>query len=293
MSNLIIPKSLKTKIFILPALLFVAASCADDDYPGCNSRNSATVAVEDKNYDNVSIDPPSLLDPNLPFRTFVPQFTYWLEDTGGNVVRGSEVVVSDNNATDLIPLGVLQPGSYRLTVWGNTPSGVPSAPSDAVDLHPAGAEGTDVYLQSNLLDYSSPPANPVVNLERTKGKLVVLIENLDPAVTRIEQSVTSVYATVDRNFSYAGSTTVDKSFDPAAARLATFIAPTVASTTSSLTLRFYQDADPTPVLTLSGIPQTFVRNQINLVQVDATAQEVWILINSAWEPVNDLIIVEN
>lgn len=197
--------------FMLPLLVWGLAltSCIRDEIAECPPMR-ITVTVKDKNYFNVDdVAAKGLIekmDEDLPFRSYVKTLYYVIHDEAGNVVaEQTNQEVTNDNLEQVIDLPTTLPyGKYKITVWGNMKSERPLGddPSTA-ELESADAAQNDVYLANYELDYGLGSENHVIELERTKGRLIIKAEGLPDYIDFSEKTVFDVYSIINTDFEYS------------------------------------------------------------------------------------------
>lgn len=282
-------------IYFLQAIgmLFLLTSCIKDDLNACPTEYSAKVYVKDKNYTNIDNVPQlAKKDETLPFGQFVGTVYYQLRNrkTGTLVVESSENVAGSGGQFYTIPFTNIPDGDYELIVWGNLMTGATSG-----ILHSEGKEYTDLYLATKSFTFSAGSPVAELNMERTKGNLVLLCTNFPSDITEVEQQISSLYETVDPMFQYTGNTTVSK-ITSAAPVIETVLAPSIKQGNSKLNIRFFSGAEVTKAnnLAVPEIPLTLGRNTITVVEVDynslAGTWEIWTTIDGKWTLIHSLDI---
>ena len=204
--------SLKRSWLLLLLSLPLLASCIRDELDDCPPLR-VEIAVKDKNYFNVDkVDMEERRSDDLAFREYVPTLLYILRDAAtGEVVdeQGVFPVEGDGKTVPVEFCPCLPHGKYILTVWGGLKD--MSALSDdhlTLNYHPGHEEGDDVYLVSDTLVYDAYRYNYTVEMERTKGKLIVQAENLPDKYSLIEVDVNNLFGRVNSNFLNSAQTSV-------------------------------------------------------------------------------------
>lgn len=267
------------------------SSCLFEDVSECPSGLLVTVSVKDKNYFNIDqFEALSKVDEKQPFTTFIHTLSYELNSlqTGQTIQKSILSPLSSSNATYSFPIDKLPEGSYVLTVWGNLSTG--QAPDE---LHPDRLESTDLYLASRRIEWTGSSATVSLELERTKGKLVLFCRNFPPTIRSTEEEIDPVYQRVSPFLVYSGQTQVEKKASFSALE-EWMIAPSPEGDPSKLDVRFYT-ADPTrPALTLPPLQVTIRRNELTAIRIDYNNSqkywEIWCYIDSRWALVHHLDI---
>lgn len=192
---------------LLPVLAFT--SCIRDEIAECPPMQ-ITVAVKDKNYFNIDdVAAKGLIekkDENLPFREYVSTLYYIVHDEAGNTVAEQHTYeVTGDAKEEVINLPSDLPyGKYRVTVWGNMKSDRPLGdnPADA-ELESSDAANNDVYLADTEVDFRLGSEHHTVELERTKGRLIIKAEGLPDYISFSEKTVFDVYSVITSGFDYS------------------------------------------------------------------------------------------
>ncbi len=284
-------------------LLSVLSSCVRDAIPPCPAL-SVQVAVKDKNYFNVrKVEQEPTLGEDLAFRAYVPTLYYRLCPLGSDeaVVEQPLFEVTGEEREYAIRFGDELPhGTYVLTVWGGLED-MSALEEDGrhnvLDLHPGGAEGADVYLTNDTLVYDAWHYDYTVEMERTKGKLIVLATNLPGDIRWSGQTDSGVYRTVDRNFGYADATAVTAVGEWASAEQAiltkTVLSPSPQTGGTVQRMQFYDAPDRTlPAVVPADVTLTVRRNELTVLKYvyEEGRFIVYILVNGDWERVHDMVI---
>ena len=203
--------SLKSILLILltvPAL----TSCIRDEIEDCPPLH-VNIAVKDKNYFNVDkVDMEERRAEDLAFREYVPTLFYMLRDAKTGEVVEEQGVFEVKGDEPMVPLTFcecLPHGKYILTVWGGTDD-LTTLNEDrtSLTLHPENVEGNDVYLVNDTLVYDAYNYDYTMEMERTKGKLVVLAEGLPEGFGKMDFSVDNIFGKVNSNFIYSDRSSV-------------------------------------------------------------------------------------
>lgn len=291
---------IKTGLFLLMPLFFTA--CIKEGRHNCPAEYGIHLGVKDKNYSNAA-DVPDLAPKSeqLAFRQYVQTLSYTLKSlaTGTNNVNVPLFTISGDQTTEAIPFPDITAGQYQYTAFGNI-SGNPTLQNGVMTytLHPDGTEDLDTYFLSDTLAFSGSSDDKYIELLRTKGALLVVIENLPDSVVRIQKQVQSVYRDIDQNFNYSTETNVAKDFTTQihpTATLLTVLAPSVAGKQSVLRLALYTANSTTPFMFIPDIQMTITRNKLTAFKLNFTpgGVEVWIVLNGSWTKAYDLDITLN
>lgn len=291
---------------ILCILLTVAvfSSCVRDEIAPCPPLQ-VNITVKDKNYFNVDkVELEQRLDDNLAFREYIPTLHYMLCDAAtGEVVeeQGVFTVEGDEKTFPITFCDCIPHGKYILTVWGGLDDINPLADDHtSVVFHPENREGNDIYLANDTLVYDAWNYDHTVDMERTKGKLVIQATNLPACISRTDKSVGGLYGKLDCNFKYSDETTVYTETPwnvPAEIVTKTVLAPSIKKDGSALNVNFYAaTGNDTPVLMPQNVNITMKRNELTVLRYvydeDKDDFTIYILVNAAWQQVVDLDIQE-
>lgn len=291
---------------ILCILLTVAvlSSCVRDEIAPCPPLQ-VNITVRDKNYFNVDkVELEERLDDNLAFREYIPTLHYMLRDAAtGKVVeeQGVFTVEGEGKTFPITFCDCIPHGKYILTVWGGLDGLDPlAADHTSVAFHPGNREGNDIYLTNDTLVYDAWNYAHTVDMERTKGKLVILATNLPAGISRTDKNIKGLHGKVDCDFKYSDETTVYTETPwnaPSEIVTKTVLAPSVKKDGSVLDVNFYTAAgNDTPVFMPKNVNITMKRNELTVLRYvydegkgDFT---IYILVNAAWQQVVDLDIQE-
>ncbi len=288
----------KAVFFLCP--LLALSSCLRDEIPQCPTL-SIDVAVKDKNYFNVGkVDLEEARGENLPFREYVPTIYYQLRRLdSGEVVMAHLLseVTGDGETYPIRYCTKLPHGTYVLTVWGGMKDMKSLDDSrQAVDLHPDGLEGDDVYMTCDTLVYDAWNYNYTVEMERTKGKLIIQTVDLPGDIAWSDKSVSGLYRGVDNTLTYSGETTVTatREWTPAKEVVTkTLLSPSLRTGGSTLKVNFYDTPERTqPAAVPDSVNITMKRNELTVlryVYVDGRFS-IFMLVNGNWEEVHGMVI---
>ncbi len=285
----------------LLALLSVLCSCVREDIPPCPVL-SVQVAVKDKNYFNVrQVEQEPTRSEDLAFREYVPTLYYRLCPLGSDDAVAEEglfEVTGEEQEYAIRFSDALPHGTYVLTVWGGLKDlSALDASRTSLDLHPEGTEGEDVYLTCDTLVYDAWNYDYTVEMERTKGKLIVLATNLPSDIRWSGQTDNGLYRTVDRTFDYAGQTAVTTVGEWASAEQAiltkTVLSPSPQTNGTVQQMRFYDAADRLlPAAVPDDVTLTVRRNELTVLKYVYEEERfiVFVLVNGDWERIHDMVI---
>lgn len=279
------------------------ASCIRDQLDDCPPLR-VEIDVKDKNYFNVDkVDMEEQLSDSLAFRQYVPTLFYMLRDAAtGDVVEEQGVFPVDGDGktvpVDFCPC--LPHGKYILTVWGGLDDLSQLSPDHlSLELHRDRQQGGDVYLVSDTLLYDAYNYDYRVELERTKGKLIVQAENLPGYYNLVDIDVSGIYGKVNSNFKYSGETDVyDKISIPLKPKVSTstLLAPSVSENSSVLDVDFTHSTPSSNDMQLSpdDVRITMRRNMITVLRYVWDEQKkhfvVYMLVDDNWEQVHGMEI---
>lgn len=291
----------KTACWALIGLGVLTVSCVRDEIADCPPLR-VKVVVKDKNYFNVdNVAQEQRLRDDLPFREYVPTLYWVLRDLHtGNVVDESPLMNVDGEDTSVSP--DIDPniphGEYVLTVWGGLDSH--DALSDdmtRLNFHPGNTEGRDVYMTCDTLQYDAWHNDYIVDLERTKGKLIVEKVDLPAEIGASEKNISGLCARVNTAFSYDGETSVTKrtQFAPAPQIVTkTVLSPSVKENGSVLKLNFSGNgrAGSAGIVNPEDVNITMYRNELTVLRYVWIPKkkdfEIYMLVNDNWEAISKM-----
>lgn len=285
-------------------LLVVSAltSCVRDEIEPCPPLQ-VNIAVKDKNYFNVDkVEQEKRLSDDLAFREYIPTLYYTLRDAStGKVVEEQGVfeVRGDARTFPITFCDCIPHGKYVLTVWGGLEDlKALSEDRTSVSFHPGKTEGRDVYMTNDTLVYDAWNNNHTVEMERTKGKLIVQTVNLTDEVTIMEENVSEVYGRVDTKFRYSEKAsvyewhTLEISAEENVTK--TLLAPSIRKDGTVLRLGFYEDqTTEIPLMKPKDVNITMNRNELTVLKYVYEGNNkftIYILVNDNWEILHGLII---
>lgn len=292
-------KSILLILLLVPAL----TSCIRDEIEDCPPLQ-VNIAVKDKNYFNVDkVDMEERRSEDLAFREYVPTLFYMLRDAKtGEVVEEQGVFRVEGEAktmkVDFCPC--LPHGTYVLTVWGGMKD-MTSLSEDrtALALHPEHAEGDDIYLINDTLVYDAYRYDYTVEMERTKGKLIVEAEGLPQDIDQMTTDVNGLFGKVNSDFIYSGETHVSNTSAVTAdqkVRMSSIMAPSVGSGTSLVDVSFTRKdgASDTLLPKPADVKINMERNRITMLKYvfnpDADKFTIYIKVNDNWEEIHGMIL---
>lgn len=279
------------------------ASCIRDQLDDCPPLR-VEIGVKDKNYFNVDkVDMEEQRSDSLAFRQYVPTLFYMLRDAAtGDVVEEQGVfpVEGDGKTVPVDFCPCLPHGKYILTVWGGLDDLSQLSPDHlSLELHRDRQQGGDVYLVSDTLLYDAYNYDYRVELERTKGKLIVQAEDLPGSYNLVYIDVDGLDGKVNSNFKYSGETDVrDKVSIPLKPKVSTstLLAPSVSENSSVLDVDFTHSNPSSNDMELSpdDVRITMRRNMITVLRYVWDEQKkhfmVYMLVDDNWEQVHGMEI---
>lgn len=289
------------KLVFIISIAFVLHSCVKEALPECPYQYSVRLFVEDKNYNNSTAIGMDIKDENLPFREYVSNIYYTLQDinTGENVMNLVEKKIAGDEKEVEIIFDQIADGEYLLTVWGNVET-TGNIVEDPSILHENKQEDTDEYIASEtIVIKTGQMQTKSIGLERIKGRLVVVFTNLPDEISKIDETVSSLYLTIANNMIYSQETDVEKIFMEnieSIDRISTFLAPSIEDENSTLSLSFYRLNDIVPILTIPPFNIEIIKNEITAVTINYDApqnlMEIWVYIDNEWTLIQKLDISE-
>lgn len=281
-------------------------SCIRDRIEPCPPL-SVWVGVTDKNYFNVNnIIMEEPVDESLPFNRYISKLHYSLKDyETGEIIVENEVIPQDNSDKtyhikfcDCIPHG-----KYILTVFATGTSNdsplVFDETGNNLQLHPENDENADSFLTTDTLVYDAWNYNFNVGLERAKGKLLVLIENMPSECTRITHLINNLYEIVTPHLNYEGFSFVKKSFlandsDKESYLTETLLSPSANNIESDYSIMFVNsEGTLLPESEHTGIKINMKRNKLTLIRYkydSAGKLVISIFVNDQWEVIHGMEI---
>lgn len=292
-------KSILLILLLVPAL----TSCIRDEIEDCPPLQ-VNIAVKDKNYFNVDkVDMEERRSDDLAFREYVPTLFYMLRDAKTGEVMEEQGVFSVEGEGKTVPVEFcpcLPHGTYVLTVWGGMKD-MTSLSEDrtALALHPEHAEGDDIYLVNDTLVYDAYRYDYTVEMERTKGKLIVEAEGLPQGIGRMTTDVDRLFGKVNSDFGYSGETHVSNTSAVTAdqkVRMSSIMAPSVGSGTSLVNVSFTKKDSASDMLLPkpADVNINMERNRITMLKYvfnpDADKFTIYIKVNDNWEEIHGMIL---
>lgn len=288
-------------------------SCIRDEMADCPPLR-ITVTVKDKNYFNIDdVVAKGLIekkDENLPFREYVSTLYYIVRDEAGNTVaEHTTYEVTDDAKEEVIELPASLPyGKYTVTVWGNMKSERPLGDNPSTgDMENADAANNDVYLTEDEVDYRLGSEHHTVELERTKGRLLIKAEGLPDYVNLSEKTLADVYSIVTAGFDYSELTDLFSRTRWAQKNeitTHTLSCPSQGMEKSTLSVSFHnegttRDGDGFRSLYPEDIKVTMGRNELTVVRYVYEPEggneddfTIYVLVNDNWEQIHGLVVEE-
>lgn len=281
--------------------LIVLNSCIRDFIPPCPPL-SVQIAVKDKNYFNVhKVEQEEALSEDLAFREYIPTLYYRLCPLGSDKpVFEQEIfnVQGDEKTFPVVFSDELPHGTYVLTVWGGLHDHAPldaNGDRTSIEFHPDRTEGNDVYMANDTLVYDAWHYDYTMEMQRTKGKLIVLVTGLPDEIRRSENSVSGLYQRMDSKFGYSGITEVSTThaWDSPEVVTRTVLSPSTRHDGSTLQITF--DESPgkaVPYAKPESVDITIGRNELTALKYvfEATGYTIYILVDDNWEKVHGMEI---
>lgn len=292
---------MKNIAYILVSIL-ILTSCIRDEIELCPSLQ-VNLVVKDKNYFNVDkVDQEERLSEDLAFREYVPTLYYKLREasTGRVIVEKNLFEVTGNEQEYPIIFDEDLPhGTYILTVWGNLKDYTPlDADRATATLHPGNTPGDDLYMTNDTLVYDALNYSYTAELERTKGKLILQVENLPENVNYSDKTIDGLFSNVNSVFQYTGKISVrtQAEWDKEIVIVTkTILAPSIREKGSRVDVNFYNNPQRlTPTLSPKGVNVTMARNWITVLKYvyDGSGFTIYVLVNDNWEKLHGLIVGE-
>ncbi len=292
-------KSILLILLLAPAL----TSCIRDEIEDCPPLQ-VNIAVKDKNYFNVDkATSEERRSEDLAFREYVPTLFYMLRDAKTGEVMEEQGVFSVEGDGKTVPVEFcpcLPHGTYVLTVWGGMKD-MTSLSEDrtALALHPDNVGGDDIYLVNDTLVYDAYRYDYTVEMERTKGKLIVEAEGLPQGICQMTTDVDRLFGKVNSDFVYSGETHVSSTSAVTAdqkVRMSSIMAPSVGSGASLVNVSFTKNDSASDMLLPkpADVNINMERNRITMLKYvfnpDADKFTIYIKVNDNWEEIHGMIL---
>ena len=188
-----------TYINLLLLILSISlTACIREDEGYCPG---VTIAVQDKNYDNISeIQGLTPIGENSPMLSYLSSLSAWIAKVGDPTAKTIQLPVQGQAQSYTIPSDFFAIGSYNFSALGSYLFTDQDATqfSFPLVLHPGGMEGYDSYLQSDQLDIPLA-TDRTISLKRTKGLLLIELSNTPLNVATVDVTIKGLYSEVDKN----------------------------------------------------------------------------------------------
>ncbi len=221
--------------------------------------------------------------------------------TGAVVDEAPLHEVKGDNQT--IPVNIdpnIAHGKYVLTVWGGLDDTKPLGDDPTtIDFLPPNTECRDIYMTNDTLLFDPYHYDYTVELERTKGKLIIEKVNLPEEIEASTKNITGLYAGVNNEFKYTGETSVCKQADLSLPNTQyvtkTILTPSLKSNASKVAMSFHTapGVDNTLYAT-DEVSITMHRNELTVLRYEWDTKKsrfnIYILINDSWDLLNSLSI---
>jgi hypothetical protein len=265
----------------------------------------ANISVREKNYSNVdSVELEDRVSEDLAFREYIPTVYCVLRSVEtGEVVetQGLFKVEGDEKTFPVTFSGCLPHGKYVLTTWGGLNSLTPLGDDHtSISFHTEGIEGYDVFMSTDTLVYDPDNSDYDVKLERTKGKLIIMVDDLPDSVNYSKKSIDGLFEDLSCEFYYSDTTSVhtQASWTPRTQIVTkTVLTPSVEENGSLLSAQLYDSEErKTPTYVLPDVNITMRRNALTAVKYVYNGNggfETYVLqVGGEWEAVQGLIVGE-
>ncbi len=288
-------------LLLLPAL---AVSCIND-YGDCEPAEPPAnpwkhvVSVADKNYTNGAQfgDPIVVVDESLPFSSYVNSLTLWRHNAALSDYQVYNATLSPAGEVYDLSVESWSAGTNRVTAIGNETdfSQTFGQSSATITLHPEGREYSDIYI--GTADVPIPPTADVdIKMHRAKGMLVVFMENIPASAASLSITVDNLYAAVDGEMNYSGSTSVTKEFEVTGIdmTMTIMLAPTVDAGESTVSITFVDADGERNSRDITTV--TINRNEVSGIRerIDPTdGHVVYVYIDGEWDRVVPLDIISD
>ncbi len=288
------------RLLFLLQVAFLFSSCVKEDMEECTSDFQLIVNILDKEYSNADELPEIVTRAIAPsFDDYVDHFGYELVcvNTARTLPYSTQSNISVDDSSLSIPINDWYEGSYRITAWGNYPSNTQAPLGCSLNSEELADE--DIYFCLDTIQFSQDTSSAECFLYRTKGKLIIFVENLTDSVYAITANISSVYGYVNQNFEYGQATDISKTSYSSFQNLTVIeskVSPTPEGQFSAVSLTFYSRNTGEPFYTSPPIEVTIRRNEITLLGValieGGTASEIKVWIENRWETVQYIDITE-
>lgn len=300
--------AMRRTLVCMAAAALLLSSCIRDEITYCRAL-SVTLAVHDKNYDNVDLVEPELRESEaLPLRSYVSTLKWTLRDAAtGEVVEEQPMdsVRTDARELDITFCDCVPHGTYVLTTYGQLAkeSQVDMA-TGRVALHPDGTEDGDIFISNDTLVYDPWHDHYRAELWRAKDQVLIEVEGLPEEGYTATLTATHLRAVCDPTvdppyehirFAYHDFTTVThrtvlREGEP----FATVLAPTADREKTRMHLTLTPPAtDPDdPTLVPDDVTLDLERNMLAVIRYvyepDKRTFQIYVCVNGSWELVNSM-----
>ncbi len=290
---------------LLAGFLLLACSCIkDEDLRPCPPLK-VNIEVKDKNYFNVgAVESEQRLDENLPFKAYVPTLYYRLQllnDDGTATLMTEHKladVEGDEQSIEVVFPDAYPHGKYVMTTWGGLHDmAALDENREQVTFHPKRKGGDDIYMSRDTLVYDPYKYAYTVELERTKGKLIVEGKNLPPEIHYSTKQIASVARHMDVTFHYWKPTALYEENNWEGQRdvvFKTLSSPSLSERGTQVTIQCFDSPQhDVALLTPPPVKLTIERNRLSAIRYIYEGQDkfkVYVLINDNWELIHDMDI---
>ena len=174
-------------------------------------------------------------------------------------------------------------------------------------MESAGTATNDIYLGCKTFDYQYGAENHTLELERTKGNLLIKAEGLPDNIDFSTKNIDGVYGVVDNGFTYSKPTNVQTELDWTVQndiQTQTLMCPSESFEGSALNLVFFDKsqldtstrATLYPSLSPQDINITMGRNEITILRYvyqesdNGADFDIYIRVNGNWELLHEMEI---
>lgn len=286
--------------YMMGLLMVLTSACIRDEVPPCPPL-SVKLEVKDKNYFNIKHADglePRLAD-NLPFSEYIPTLYYRLSDAKtGEVIESQGVfkVEGKENLFELPICGTCLPhGKYVVTVWGGLNEDTALlGDGTKLNLHPDHKMGDDVFLANDTLVYDYQHSDYVMQMERTKGKLLVQVEGLSQGHYIADLHIDKLFGSLTNNWDYNNDVSVEMHHEEdlsedGKTKMGFFLAPSVAEKESVLSAEMSLKGE-SEKLPQKDVCITMFRNELTILRYifDNGKLEIYLKINDNWEIIKSM-----
>lgn len=284
---------------MLGVMALGGSSCLRDGMEECPPLK-VRIVVKDRNYFNV--DATQLEErkaDDLPFAEYVPNICWVMRNAETGETVDYKRLHDVDPEVDEVVLDFpedLPFGKYEITVWGGFRNGSTlEERSEYLDLHKGEVEGDDVYLAHAIIDYNFNSGTHTLEMQRTKGKLIVQKENFPEWVASDWKRMTGLYGRVTNGFGYSGEARlhVKNALEYSDNIVTKHLAAPTPGKIGKLNIDLF-DAAGMKRYSTEEVTIPIMRNSLTVVRYvyDPTTDEckIYILINDTWEIVNQMVV---